>query len=284
MDKIFVPTSNFGKLREFEHALLAQNKSCFGIEAARSVAGNSFDWKTPDEDRETFLGNNCRKLMEALRVLPTLRSVGVKSALVDDSGLCVPRLNFAPGVHSASFAGLPRDDAKNRQYLIEKLKSALGLSPKEKEPAFFVCSLLMASRSSDDEAGQGKSALESTALLSHLESIEPKIMSMVGQRLSEVCSAAYAHDMHIVAWDVKYHVRLVLGICTGKVALYEQQRLEGEGHGYDAMFFPNARPDFSFASIPLIEKNKMSHRSIALRGLSAMERPHTAQDEILELF
>lgn len=248
------------------------------------MAGNSFDWQTPDEDRETFLGNNCRKLMEALRVLPVLKFAGVKSALVDDSGLCVPRLNFAPGVHSASFAGLPRDDAKNRRYLIEKLKSALGLSPNEKEPAFFVCSLLMASKSSDANASQGRPVLRATALLSHLENIEPKIMAMVGQRLNKVCSAAYAHDVHIIAWDVKYQVRLVMGICTGKVALFEQQRLEGEGHGYDAMFFPNARPDLSFASIPLMEKNKMSHRSEALRGLRAMERPHTVQGEILELF
>lgn len=42
-------------------------------------------------------------------------------AIADDSGLCVPALGGAPGVHSARFAGDPKSDARNNALLLERL-------------------------------------------------------------------------------------------------------------------------------------------------------------------
>ena len=44
------------------------------------------------------------------------------SVLSDDSGICVPALNGAPGVHSARFAGEHGDDQANNEKLLERLK------------------------------------------------------------------------------------------------------------------------------------------------------------------
>lgn len=41
-----------------------------------------------------------------------------KNVFADDSGICVPALGGAPGVHSAYYAGLPRDNDRNLEKLI----------------------------------------------------------------------------------------------------------------------------------------------------------------------
>ena len=144
MSKVFIPTTNSGKLREFNHAFASLNIECIGNNDARYILGSAFDWNIPIEDMQTFSGNGCKKLNEALRVFPKLFDVGVNSVLVDDSGLCVSRLNYEPGVHSATYAGEPRSDQKNREFLSEMLVQRLRLSEADSEPAFFVCSLLRA--------------------------------------------------------------------------------------------------------------------------------------------
>lgn len=45
-----------------------------------------------------------------------------KNVFADDSGICLNALNGAPGVNSAYFAGLPRDDERNLQKVLEVLK------------------------------------------------------------------------------------------------------------------------------------------------------------------
>ncbi|MEN9529928.1 MAG: hypothetical protein RI932_1801 [Pseudomonadota bacterium] len=281
--RVFVPTSNAGKLREFEHAFSLQGMGCLGINGATQECGKNFSWQIPDEDRETFTGNNCQKLFAGLRVLPVLAEHNVNSVVVDDSGLCIPRMNFQPGVHSATYGGLPRDDAKNRKVLMAKLEEQFGLNRNKLEPAFFVCSLLMASEMGLQQTATGEVVGEES-LIPHLEQLEGRVMERVKSRLESSTSMAYGHKIGLRFSGRMYQIQLVMGFCLGRVAAFEQQLLEGEGHGYDAMFFPNAAPHLSFASIPLHEKNQMSHRSEALRGLSAMAQSHIAQDEILELF
>jgi XTP/dITP diphosphohydrolase len=58
------------------------------------------------------------------------------SAMADDSGLVVPALSGEPGVHSAVYAGLPRDDKKNNQKLLE------AMAGKTNRAAAFVCCLV----------------------------------------------------------------------------------------------------------------------------------------------
>lgn len=46
-----------------------------------------------------------------------------KNCFADDSGLEIEILNNEPGVHSAYYAGLPRNDEKNIQLVLEKMQN-----------------------------------------------------------------------------------------------------------------------------------------------------------------
>ena len=103
-----------------------------------------------------FASNNIHKLGEIRRLLPegyiihSLKERGIEEDLpetgdtieanalqkalhvsgkykvncfADDSGLEIAALNGEPGVHSAYYAGLPRDDKKNIALVLDKLKN-----------------------------------------------------------------------------------------------------------------------------------------------------------------
>ncbi len=54
------------------------------------------------------------------------------------------------------------------------------------------------------------------------------------------------------------------GIVEGKLA----KNVRGKGgFGFDPIFIPDANPDFTFAELSTNEKNKISHRGIALKSL-----------------
>ncbi|MFZ9520885.1 MAG: non-canonical purine NTP pyrophosphatase [Silvanigrellaceae bacterium] len=284
MDSVFVPTGNAGKLREFEHAFSLQNKECIGLKKAQDLLKDRFSWVTPVEDRQTFTGNGYRKLVASIELLKVLSGFGVDSALVDDSGLCLPTLNNKPGVNSANFAGEPRDDARNRKYLIDLISQKANLNQEIRKPAYFVCSLLVASRLEAPPKNAEHIWTNSDEILRRLESAEDEIMTRLRERILNVNSAAYATRLHFSQKELHYRLDAVMGFCTGQVSTVEQELLKGEGHGYDAMFYPRAKPELSFASIPLAEKNRMSHRSEALRALNEWVKFHTVQDEIRELF
>ena len=86
------------------------------------------------EPHETFLENALAKARHASR------ATGL-AALADDSGLCVPALGGAPGVHSAHFAGREGSreerDARNNAKLVEALRNAADRS------AFYYCVLVL---------------------------------------------------------------------------------------------------------------------------------------------
>jgi non-canonical purine NTP pyrophosphatase (RdgB/HAM1 family) len=67
-----------------------------------------------------------------------------RPALADDSGLEVDALHGAPGVHSAYYAGHPRDDAANNRKLIADLTALEGGAPPDGWPARFRCCLAFA--------------------------------------------------------------------------------------------------------------------------------------------
>lgn len=80
------------------------------------------------EDGETFQQNAIKKAREAAQFTGIL-------ALADDSGLEVDYLKGLPGVHSARFAGEPKDDAANNRKLLELMQGV----PWEKRTARFRC-------------------------------------------------------------------------------------------------------------------------------------------------
>ena len=105
--KLVVASGNAGKLREIGEilaplAIEAMPQGAFGVSEA-------------EEPHQTFVENALAKARHAAR------HTGLP-ALADDSGLCVAALGGEPGVHSARFAGEPKDDARNNALLVERLQ------------------------------------------------------------------------------------------------------------------------------------------------------------------
>jgi XTP/dITP diphosphohydrolase len=128
--KLVLASGNPGKLREIG-ALLAP----LGIEL---VPQAELGIGEAEEPHDSFLENALAKARHASRAsgLP---------ALADDSGLCVPALGGAPGVHSAYFAGREgaRDarDARNNEKLLSLVKEARS--------AYYACVMVLV-RHADD--------------------------------------------------------------------------------------------------------------------------------------
>ncbi|MDR1853871.1 MAG: RdgB/HAM1 family non-canonical purine NTP pyrophosphatase [Azoarcus sp.] len=91
-----------------------------------------------EEPYFTFLENALAKARHAAK------STGLP-AIADDSGICVAALGGAPGVLSARFAGEPKSDERNNQYLLEKLANL----PASQRGAWYYCCLVLV-RHADD--------------------------------------------------------------------------------------------------------------------------------------
>lgn len=106
MNKLVIASGNPGKLREFERMLAP-----LGIEI---IPQGELGIGEADEPHHTFIENAIAKARHAAREsgLP---------ALADDSGLCVDALKGMPGVISARYSGLPKDDARNNRALLEAM-------------------------------------------------------------------------------------------------------------------------------------------------------------------
>jgi XTP/dITP diphosphohydrolase len=109
--KLLIASNNPHKLKEFA-AMLAP----LGIEALPQ--GKLFEGEA-EEPHQTFLENALAKARFAARC------TGM-AALADDSGLVVPALGGAPGVHSAYYGGKEGDrdarDARNNAKLVEAMR------------------------------------------------------------------------------------------------------------------------------------------------------------------
>jgi len=108
MQKLILASNNPGKLREFSQLLAPLD---FLL-----VPQADFAVPEADEPHATFIENALAKARHAARLtgLP---------ALADDSGLVVPSLGGEPGVHSARYAGEPKDDQRNNQKLVAALEN-----------------------------------------------------------------------------------------------------------------------------------------------------------------
>ncbi len=67
----------------------------------------------------------------------------------------------------------------------------------------------------------------------------------------------------VIALIMNGEVTLFEGIVNGKIG---NERLGGKGFGYDPVFTPDGY-DKTFAEMPLSEKNKISHRAVAVNKL-----------------
>jgi XTP/dITP diphosphohydrolase len=134
MTTLLIATRNRHKVGEI-HAILGANFQFLTLN----------DFPTAPkviEDADTFEGNAMKKaveLAEWLAQIPDSKFRIPNFVLADDSGLEVDALNGAPGVHSARFAALDKNensqDADNNAKLLHLLKNV----PLEKRTARFRC-------------------------------------------------------------------------------------------------------------------------------------------------
>jgi XTP/dITP diphosphohydrolase len=129
MKRIFIATSNQGKLRDFGAAAT-------GYEVDVAALPELLSLPAVVEDGDTFEANARKKAETYSRYAPG------EIVLSDDSGLEVDALNGAPGVHSARYAAQAphlvynnTEDEANNARLIRELRNV----PPDRRTGRFVC-------------------------------------------------------------------------------------------------------------------------------------------------
>jgi len=125
-----VASSNEGKLREYR-ALAASA----GVSLDLALIPNFEALPKFDEAASTFAENAAGKALHYSRFSEGL-------VMADDSGLVVPALGGAPGVHSARYAGPGASDADRIGKLLGEMRGKQG----EDRRARFVCVIALAER------------------------------------------------------------------------------------------------------------------------------------------
>ena len=194
--QLVVASSNAGKLRELSDMLSHMRIEVIG-QRALGVAD-------VPETGTTFVENALIKARHACE------QTGL-GTLADDSGLCVPALDGAPGIYSARYAGEHASDQDNLEYLLARLD---GVSRPERR-AFFCCTLVLMRHAADP--------------------------------MPLICQGRWA----------------------GHILLSAQGN---RGFGYDPVFMPDGASQ-SAAQMSREEKNRQSHRGLALRALQAEMSP-----------
>lgn len=115
---------NQGKIKEIGELL-----SPLGVKLQSAA---DFSLPEPEETEATFAGNALLKARAASA------ATGLP-ALADDSGLCVNALDGQPGIHSARWAGEPRDFDRAMQ----RIESELTAEGGKDRSAAFVCVLAL---------------------------------------------------------------------------------------------------------------------------------------------
>lgn len=132
---LVIASHNAGKVREIADLLAP-----YGM-VVRSVG--EFALPVPDETETSFIGN------ARIKADAAARATGLP-ALADDSGLCVDALGGAPGIHSADWAGEPRD------FAAAMARVAALLDGKDDWRAHFACALVLAWPDGHAEAFEGR--------------------------------------------------------------------------------------------------------------------------------
>jgi XTP/dITP diphosphohydrolase len=144
--RLLVASANEGKLREYR-ALAASAGASLDL----SLIPNLDALPKFDEAASTFGENAAGKALHYSRLSEGL-------VMADDSGLVVPALRGAPGVHSARYAGPGASDADRIGKLLGEMRGKQG----EDRRALFVCVIALAERG--EARGVFSASVEGTLL------------------------------------------------------------------------------------------------------------------------
>ena len=129
--KLFLASSNPGKLREYRE--LAETAPLTPLSIELELLLNFASLPQFEENAPTFAENAAGKALHYSRLQAGF-------VFADDSGLVVPALGGAPGVHSARYAGADAADSQRIEKLLYEMRSKTG----EARAAHFVCALALA--------------------------------------------------------------------------------------------------------------------------------------------
>jgi XTP/dITP diphosphohydrolase len=130
--KLFLASSNPGKLAEYR-VLAATFAPAVPVDLELlpefdSLAGF-------EENAPTLAENAAGKALHYSRLCGEL-------VVADDSGLVVPSLDGAPGVHSARYAGKQSTNSQRIEKLLSEMRGKAGIE----RSAYFVCAIALAKR------------------------------------------------------------------------------------------------------------------------------------------
>lgn len=130
--KLFLASSNRGKLAEYRALAAAGGGSTsIGLELVPEFTSLPLF----DESAPTFAENAMGKALHYSRGQEGL-------VFADDSGLVVPALGGAPGVHSARYAGPQATNAQRIEKLLGEMRGLSG----DNRTAHFVCAIALANQ------------------------------------------------------------------------------------------------------------------------------------------
>lgn len=133
-EEIVIASQNQNKINEIEEALAKFSVKVTSLNDYSEVG-------EIDENGSSFEENAEIKARAVMNVVN-------KPVIADDSGLVVPALNGAPGIHSARYAGDHDDDANNRKLIKE-------IAGKNRE-AYFESVLVFLTPAGDKVVAEGK--------------------------------------------------------------------------------------------------------------------------------
>ena len=241
---------------------------------------NLTSYSEPIENADIFIANGAIKLFSTLQFIIKNSKSNINKIMVDDSGLCVPDLNFEPGVHSATFAGLPKNDDNNNKLLMSKIlnsKQSHVFQAEKRLKAFFVSFLFFMEIESsiefsfikNENFSESNNLLKELRVKKNLEELEKKFLDQINLKQP---SGSFSEKINMNFFNENYpseiNILIACGYCCGEVSSQDQNLIVGAGHGYDPLFYPLINREKSFASIPLEQKNKLSHRAFALQELN----------------
>lgn len=131
--KLYLASSNPGKLKEYR--VLAQNATPSSISVELDLLPEFSSLPEFEENAPTFAENAAAKALHYSRWSEGL-------VFADDSGLVVPALGGAPGVHSARYAGADATNSQRIEKLLREMRDNVG----DQRAAHFVCAIALAQK------------------------------------------------------------------------------------------------------------------------------------------
>ena len=124
--KVIIASHNAGKIKVFNEMFAPLDMEVQSL----------LDFPELAEVEETGTTFEANARLKAEQIAKELNCI----ALADDSGLVVPALNGEPGIYSARYSGEPKDDTRNNQKLLDRLKEVNASD----RSAYFVSCIVVA--------------------------------------------------------------------------------------------------------------------------------------------